>query len=41
MNELDNLIAAAVGMKITDIRPQKKSPTAKPRGPNPGRFEKR
>jgi hypothetical protein len=41
MNELDNLIAAAVGMKITDIRPQKKSPTAKPRGPKPGRFEKR
>lgn len=35
MNELDNLIAAAVGMKITDIRPQKKSPTAKPRGSKP------
>lgn len=35
MNELDNLIAAAVGMKITDIRPQKKDPTAKPRGPKP------
>lgn len=35
MNELDNLISAAVGMKITDIRAQKKSPTAKPRGLKP------
>lgn len=31
MNELDNLIAAAVGMKITDIRQTQKSPMAKPR----------
>ncbi len=29
MNELDNLITAAVGMKITDIRPQKKEPHGK------------
>jgi transcriptional regulator with XRE-family HTH domain len=31
MNELDNLITAAIGMKVTDIRQTQKSPVAKPR----------